>query len=457
MTKVTRRDSLVLGAAALGAATLPGRGAHAQQGANAQQMPPDVPMADVKPIQFAVEKGAQLHVIRPAKFIDPDQVYWDINTKKFTEQTGIPVKVDYISWEDLGPQTAVIANTGAGADVVIGFSSAPFIYSTKLIGMSDLCEYLGAKYGGWYDLALLYGRKWHTNDWISLPVGGGTGPTVYRMSWVKQAGYNSVPTDLDGFMKLCQGLKKIGHPCGFSLGHALGDANGFAEWALWSHGGGVVDENGRVTLNSKPTIEALKYVAELYKTMIPGTMSWNNSGNNKAYASGDISLTFNGVSIYYVLKNSPDPAVRAMAADTNHQAVPQGLAKRSPMSASIMNAMLFQHTKYPNAAKEYLRFMMEAPQYGPWLSNCIGYWCQPLKAYGQMKFWTADPKLKPYAGAMDTIYYDGYAGPITAASSAVVANYTIVDMFAAVAAGAMSPEAAAKQAQKQAERYYKTT
>ncbi len=208
--------------------------------------------------------------------------------------------------------------------------------------------------------------------------------------------------------------------------------------------------------NSKPTVDALKYVAELYKTMIPGTVAWNDSGNNKAYAAGDIGLTFNGVSIYYVLKNSKDPKLQAMAADTMHQKVPQGLAKRSPMSAAIMNAMLFKHSKYPNAAKEYLRFMMEAPQYGPWLSNCLGYWSEPLKAYAKMKFWTEDPKLAPYANAMDTIYYDGYSGPITPAASAVTANYTIVDMFASVATGNATPEAAAKQAARQAARYYKS-
>jgi multiple sugar transport system substrate-binding protein len=451
MTGLTRRDSLALGAVALGASALPIIGARGQTAA-----PPDVPTADVKPPEFKVEKGASLKVLRPAKFIDPDQVWWDKNSQKFTETTGIPVTVNYLSWEDLAPQTAVIANTGAGPDIVIGFSISPFIYTDKLVRMDDLAEYLGKKYGGWFDLALLYGRKWKTNEWISLPIGGGTGPTVYRASWVKEAGYEAIPNDLNGFLTLCQKLKQIGHPCGFSIGHAVGDANGFAEWALWSHGGSVVDEKGKVTLDSKPTIEALKYIAELYKTMIPGTIAWNDSGNNKAYAAGDISLTFNGVSIYYVLKNSTDPKLQAIAADTRTQAVPQGLAKRSPMSANIMNAMLFKHSKYPNAAKEYLRFMMEAPQYGPWLSNCLGYWAEPLKAYAQMKFWTEDPILKPYANALDTIYYDGYAGPITAAASSVVANYTIVDMFASVATGNATPEAAAKQAARQAQRYYKT-
>ena len=448
MTGITRRDSLVLGAAALGASSVPIIGARAQNAA-----PSDVPTADVKPPDLPIEKGASLKLVRPAKFVDPDQTWFDANTKKFTEATGVPVQVSYISWEDLGPQTAVIANTGAGADIVIGFSIAPFLYTEKLVRMDDVAEYLGKKYGGWFDLALLYGRKWKTNDWIALPIGGGTGPTVYRVSWVKQAGYDSIPNDLDGFMTLCQKLKQIGHPCGFSLGHALGDANGFAEWALWTHGGSVVDEAGKVMLDSKPTIDALKYVAELYKYMIPGTIAWNDSGNNKAYAAGDIGLTFNGVSIYFVLKNSKDPQLQQMAADTMHQKVPQGLAKRSPMSAAILNAMLFKHSKYPNAAKEYLRFMMEAPQYGPWLSNCLGYWSEPLKSYAKMNFWTQDPKLGPYASAMDTIYYDGYAGPITPAASAVVANYTVVDMFASVATGNSTPEAAAKQAARQAERY----
>ena len=83
--------------------------------------------------------------------------------------------------------------------------------------------------------------------------------------------------------------------------------------------------------------------------------------------------------------------------------MPRGLSKQSPESALVVNAMLFKHSKYPNAAKEYLRFMMEKEQYGPWLANCLGYWSNPLKAYSKMGFWDADPKLKPLR------FGDGYA------------------------------------------------
>ena len=64
-------------------------------------------------------------MLRPAKFVDPDEDLLDENTKKFTKQTGIPVRVDFVSWEDLRPQTAVTANTGAGPDIIVGFGCRP--------------------------------------------------------------------------------------------------------------------------------------------------------------------------------------------------------------------------------------------------------------------------------------------------------------------------------------------
>ena len=442
----TRRESLALSAAALGAASVPIIGARAAD---------DVPTANVTPPNYKIESGASLRVLRPAKFVAPDETYFRENTAKFTKATGVEVRADFVSWEDLRPQTAVAANTGAGPDVIIGFGSDPQIYANKLVPMDDLAGYLAAKYGGWYQLAELYGTKWGTRHWLSIPMGGSGAASVYRKSWVKAAGYDKIPNDLNDFLKLCAALKKTGHPAGFALGHAVGDANGFANWLLWTHGAALTDEKGKVALDSTATINALKYSRELFQHMITGTLSWNDASNNKVYAAGEISLTFNGVSIYFVAKQSTQQNLQEMAADTDHQVPPLGMAKQRPASALVVNAMLFRHSKYPNAAKEYLRFMMEKEQYGPWLSNCMGYWSNPLKAYSKMSFWSEDPKLQPYAGSMDTPYYDSYKGPISAASSAVAANYTLVDMFASVASGNATPEAAVKQAARQAARYLK--
>ncbi len=444
MQALTRRQSLELGGGLIAAAAL-----------GASRAGAAIPAADVKPPSLPIEQGARLHILRPTKYVDADEMIFLENTRRFTDETGVPAKVDFVNWPDMPTQTAIAANTNAGPDVIIGFGPDPHLFTSKLIEVSDIAEYLGARYGGWYSLAELYGRKWDGKNWIALPMGGSTGPCVYRMSWVKQAGFDAIPSDLNQFLQLCQSLKKIDHPCGFALSHAVGDAPGYANWLLWSHDAYLVDEQGKVALDSQETRRAIEYAQEMQPIMISGTMAWDGASNNKAYIAGQIGLTQNGVSIYYVLKNSKDPELQERAADTNHAIMPMGAAKAPPESALTLNAMVFHYTKYPNAAKEYLRFMMEAPQYDKWLSGCLGYWSQPLKAYSQSAIWTSDPKLAVYRTAMETPFYDGYKGPITAAAGAVLDNWVLVDMFAKAVTGAATPDTALKDAIRAAKRYYK--
>jgi multiple sugar transport system substrate-binding protein len=439
MEEISRRGALALGAGFAAASAFGARAA--------------VPIADVPAPKLPRESGATLRVLRPAKFVDPDEAVFTANSKKYTEQTGIPVRVDYLAWDNMPAQTAVVANTGAGPDIVCGFGPDPHLYADKLIELTDVADYLGQKYGGWFDLPSLFGRKWKTNTWIGLPLGGSAGPCNYRISWVKEAGFDKIPNDLDQFLTLCRNLKKIGHPCGFALSHAPGDAPGYANWLLWSHGAKLANEDGSLALDSKETRAAIDYARAMQETMVSGTMSWNGASNNQAFAAGNIGLTQNGVSIYYAAKNTPSQA--AIAADMDHSEMPYGAAKAAPASCLVMNAMVFKHTKYPNAAKDYLRFMMEAPQFDPWLTGSLGYWCQPLKAYAESDVWKSDPKIAVFRNAMATPFHDGYAGPINQASGSVANDWVLVDMFARVVTGESSAEDSVRQAVRSAARYYK--
>ncbi len=404
-----------------------------------------------------IEKGATLRVLRPTKFVDPDQTIFNENTEAFTKATGVPVRVDYASWEDLRPQTAVTANTGAGPDIVVGWADDPHIFADKLIDLTPIAEDLGKKYGGWYPVAEKYGKKDKTNQWISIPMGGSGGPAVYRESWVKEAGFDKFPTDHAGFLDLCRKLKAKGHPPGFALGNAVGDGNAFCNWLVWSHGGYMVDENNKVAINSKETIEALKYAKALYETFIPGTLSWLDISNNKALTAGEIGLTQNGVSLYFSIKNSKDEKTAEIGKDLNHAPMPVGAGVGRPTETSlVINAMVFKHTKFPNAAKEYLRFMMETEQYDKWLTGCFGYWTQPLKGYAKSKVWESDPKILVYRDTWERALWSGYKGAITEAAGTVNAEYVMVQMVASVCAGQATPEQAAAEAERRAKRYYRT-
>jgi multiple sugar transport system substrate-binding protein len=337
--------------------------------------------------------------------------------------------------------------------VVVGWADDPHIYADKLVELSDVAEYLGKKYGGWMFLAEKYGKRARTNNWIGIPLGGSTGPIVYRTSAVREAGFEKVPEDHAGFLRLCQALKRNNKPAGFALGNAVGDGNGTAEFLLWSHGGYLVDEDGKVSINSPETVEALKYIKELYPTFAPGTLSWLDPSNNRAFASQECWLTSNGVSLYFALKN--DPATREIAEDTNHAPRPRGVLSAPPDSATVLNAMVFRHTRFPNAAKQYITYMMEAEQYDRWLTGCLGYWSHPLKAYNGSAVWDSDPKIAIYRDGMNNEFWRGYKGPITQASGTVAAEYVLVQMFASVASGQATPEAAAREAERRARRYFR--
>ena len=69
--------------------------------------------------------------------------------------------------------------------------------------------------------------------------------------------------------------------------------------------------------------------------------------------------------------------------------------------------------------------------------------------------WSGDPKVKIFKDTMQSTYYDGYKGPISTATGAIRADYVLVQMCAAVATGAQTPEAAAAEAEQRAKRYFR--
>ncbi|MEO8166546.1 MAG: extracellular solute-binding protein, partial [Betaproteobacteria bacterium] len=267
MSEFSRRDVLK----ALGATAL----------STAAGLPAAAEAAKARTLSYKPETGAELRVLRWKRFVQGDEDQWMANTRKFTQLTGVAVRVDSENFEDIRPKAAVAANIGSGPDIVMGWYDDPHQYADKLLDLGELALYLDAKYGGWYDVCKRYCL--HDGRWIAIGAGFLGGCIVYRQSLLKRAGYDKPPATTDGFLKLCQALKAKGTPVGFALGNAVGDANAWTHWALWAFGGRVADEGNQVVLNSRETAAALHYAKALYQTFIPGTLSWLDPNNNKAF------------------------------------------------------------------------------------------------------------------------------------------------------------------------------
>src|SRR5213082_2811763 len=127
------------------------------------------------------EKGAKLRVLRWSRFVQGDIDQYMANVKKFSDKYGIEVRVDSEGWEDVRPKAAVAANVGSGPDIILSTNDDANLYPEKLLDVTDLADYLGKKYGGWYDVCRQYlqpgGKRW-----IGLPLGCAGNAFVYRIS-----------------------------------------------------------------------------------------------------------------------------------------------------------------------------------------------------------------------------------------------------------------------------------
>ena len=101
-------------------------------------------------VAFKPEKGATLRVLRWSRFVQGDIDAYMANVKKFTEKTGIRCGSTTKAGKTSGPKAAVAANTGAGPDIILSTNDDANLYPDKLLDVTDLAEYLGKKYGGWY-------------------------------------------------------------------------------------------------------------------------------------------------------------------------------------------------------------------------------------------------------------------------------------------------------------------
>jgi multiple sugar transport system substrate-binding protein len=395
------------------------------------------------------EKGAKINLMRWRRFVEAEDVAFVKMVNAFKAATGVDIVVTNESFEDIQPKASVVANTGQGLDMVWGLYSLPHLFPSKCLDVTDVANYLGKKYGGWTPSAEAYAKV--GNKWIGIPIATTGGLINYRKSSMEKAGFKEFPKDTAGFLELCKALKANNTPSGFALGHASGDANTWLHWALWSHGGNLVDKSDKVIINSPETVKSLEFVKALYDTFIPGTASWNDSSNNKIFVSGDLHLTSNGISIYVTAQKER----KDIADDMDHAYLPIGPIGRPTELHLAFPMLTFNFTKSPNACKAFNAFMLEAENYNPWVEAAQGYLSHFLLAYDKNPVWTADPKRTPYRDVAKRTLTPGGLGSLGEKAAGAIADFIVVDMFANFATGREDAKGAIAIAERQAKRIYR--
>jgi multiple sugar transport system substrate-binding protein len=398
------------------------------------------------------EKGAQLSLLRWKYFVQSEDDAFVALLAAFEKATGVKVTVSRESYEDVQPKASVAANTGAGPDLFWGLYTLPFLFPEKCMDVTDVAEYLGKKYGGWVDSAVKYGKGTGAK-WIDIPLCYAGNLLNYRISSMQKAGFSKFPATTGEFLEYAKATKKNGTPGGLAFGHASGDANAWAHWCLWAHGGSVVDKNDKVVINSPETEKALVYAKALYDNMISGVASWNDASNNKAFLAGDIHWTGNGISIYVAAQK--DPAKKEIADDMDHAYWPVGQAGHPTEFHLMFPLLAMRYTKYPQACKALMAFILEADNFNPWLTASQGYLTHCLNAYDANPVWTSDPKRTPFRDVAKRTLTAAGPGSVGEKAASVIADFVLVDMFASYATGREDAKGAMKLAERQVQRIYR--
>ncbi len=360
--KMTRREFLKAGAAGVGVAAMGG-------------LPNRLFAAP------AVIKGTKLSILQATYFIAPAQDLYKRQAQEWGQANGVTMVADFLNWPDLQPKIAASIQAG-GYDIVelwIGWNN---LYQKNLVDVSDIAEEFGKRGGGWENFVLNTGMV--GKQWLGVPHGHSNGSMNYRINWFKEAGCpnaedgNKVDLTWDEYHAIAKKCKEKGHPFGQALGHSTGDPPGFCYPYMWAYGAMELSKDLKSIQFNKPEfVDGMKKFIQAWKDGYDTTgTSWDDSNNNRAFLSEQISCTFNGSSIYYAAKKDKPQ----IAADMSHMLIPKGPAGRFYWFGTRTFGIL-KNSKNIAGAKEYLKWWFQDKQFGDWWRAQEGYMIQPVKKY----------------------------------------------------------------------------
>ena len=406
----------------------------------------------------AYGQAMTVHWLRWADFVPASDTFLKgPYAEQCQKDLGIKLTVETINANDIQARVTSAIQSGSGPDIFYLLNNWPQLYGQSAVDVGDIVDEIGKGQGGFYDICKVVGTI--GGKWIGVPYCVGGGLVAYRKSWLAEAGFDGkFPATWDDYRTAGQKLKKAGHPYGQTAGHTFGDAPGWWYPYLWSWGGKEVEADGKtVVLNTKETVESIKFAVALWKeTMDEGGLAWDDTSNNRAFLSGSISATNNGASIYLEAKKKPDTYLSdkgdPMFKDILHASIPGGAGGVFNLPGPFTN-MLMQYSKNQDAAKKFLAWAHSKSVFQGWFNTQQGYTAGATKAWEDDPIWNLDPVMAPFKKIPVTGRLLGYAGPPNQKAAEVQTKYIVVDMYAKAIQG-MKPEDSAKWAHDELVKVY---
>jgi multiple sugar transport system substrate-binding protein len=392
----------------------------------------------------AFAQGTKLHVLRWNDFIPACDVELKKQAVEASKLLGAEVQFEFINANDLQPRITAAIQSQSGPDIIHMLHNWPHLYENGLIEVNDLAEWQGKEQGGFYAQSESYTKV--GSRFMALPHSIVPGLIAYRKSWLDEVGATTFPKTYDDLRAVGAKLKKKGHPYGQTLGHTFGDAPAWAYPLLWNFGGMETDRSGKTAIDSKGSVEAVKFMQAFWKDACDeGGLAWDDTNNNRAFLGGEISATLNGASIYIAAKRGQekikDDKGEPLVRDILHARLPAGPGGSWSYHTAFAHGVM-KYTKNVKLAKDFLKWFHGAGPYGRWFEVAEGFSIGSTKQWERAPLWnTIDEPMKGFKTAADNSRVIGHAGPPSGKATEVYSKYVIVDMFAKGVQGTKAEDA----------------
>jgi multiple sugar transport system substrate-binding protein len=396
---------------------------------------------------------AQQKTLRILKWIYPIAAYDDWFGEKYIkewgEQNNTQVLVDRVGLGEVNAGAMTEAEQRQGHDLIMLLTPGA-AYEDQVIDHREIYEECQRRYGQVTDFAARTTYNPKTGKYFGVPLGYQAAVTVYDKGL-----WETAQVRPDSWANILAGGRQIRLLNDKSVGFSLApEING--EWTMravmYCFGSSEQDQNGNPALNSKATLEAIKYVKALYDTaMTKDVLAWDAASNNRFMLNGEGSLTLDTVSIPRAREGMSLSTADALGLAK----MPEGPAAQVGPAFGMITAFIWSFAENIDGAKRFL-------------VDYAGHSRQALLASGfhKMPVWPATaPDLAtvvtddPVGGSPGTYSLlteaatwttnIGHPGHTNAAISEVFNRGLIPTMFARAATGELTPEEALSQADRE--------
>ncbi len=382
--------------------------------------------------------------------LQKEQVY------EFAKSAGLKEhEVEYAVVANEGMQQKLAASIEAGnpPDVVRLYESNVQFYAAQghLLDVTEIVDRMRREPKGIFESAMssvLYkGRAY------GVPLAVNPWPVHARIDLLEQARLE-YPKTWEEFIETS---KKIQSPPRlFAFGMCLGlveDTTDNVMNLLWCYGGKMVEADNRtVVMNSSENLAGVKVIEAMFKVhkiIPPGAISWDNSGNNKAYQSRQAAFVMNPTSIYAYLDGNDKDLQKA----TGLFPVPAG-PKGTVNQIDTWAFGAFKQNPYPELAKGLLDYFMQPQHYDKIIQSTGGRWVPVYKRLFDSPFWKEKPAFKHFVQMVETGVPVSYAGSPTPAAGEILNTQIIPKMIQRVLVENWEPARALDECHKKIAEVY---